>query len=135
MTELAETDGSFHVNRDAYLSIGFALSMARHDIGSQDPRSPLIWQHYGNLTGLPSLLIQGWVVSIERVVWRSDDRHEHMMEVRTADQLARPGKSTMVILIIEKPPETKHLYNRTNRATHRGNSYSGRDVFFIVVKG
>jgi hypothetical protein len=37
-------------------------------------------------------------------------------------------------MVMEETPGTKHLYNRINRATHRGNLDSSRDVFFLMVK-
>src|SRR5574341_2130342 len=58
MTDLAGTGESFNTNKDPLLTARFALSMARHYAGNQDPRLPLISPHYGNLTGLPPLLIQ-----------------------------------------------------------------------------
>jgi hypothetical protein len=39
------------------------------------------------------------------------------------------------MLLIESPSGTKRLYNGIDRATHRGNLYSSRDVFFLTVKG
>jgi hypothetical protein len=41
----------------------------------------------------------------------------------------------MVMLVVEEPPGTKHLYNRIDRATHRGTLDSSRDLFFLTVKG
>ena len=57
MTDLAGTGESFKTNKDPLLTARFALSMARHYVGNQDPCLPLISPHYGNLSGLPRLLI------------------------------------------------------------------------------
>lgn len=57
MTDLAGTGESFSTNKDPLLTARFALSMARYYAGNQDPRLPLISPHYGNLGGLPPLLI------------------------------------------------------------------------------
>jgi len=57
MTDLAATGESFWKNRDALLTTKLVLSMAGHYIGSQDAHLPMISPHYGNLEGLPPLLI------------------------------------------------------------------------------
>lgn len=57
MTDLATTGDSFNTNKDPILSTQFASTMARHYAGNQDPRLPLISPHYGDLRGLPPLLI------------------------------------------------------------------------------
>ncbi|MHB1356942.1 MAG: alpha/beta hydrolase [Anaerolineae bacterium] len=57
MTDLACTGASFYSHKDVLLSSGFAQTMARHYTGSHDPRLHLISPHYGNLIGLPPLLI------------------------------------------------------------------------------
>jgi hypothetical protein len=41
----------------------------------------------------------------------------------------------MLMLVMEEPRGAKHLYNKINRAIHRGNLDSSRDVFFLTVKG
>jgi len=58
MTDLACTGRTFNTNKDALLTAEFALSMSRHYIGTQDACLPLISPHYGDMTGLPPLLIQ-----------------------------------------------------------------------------
>lgn len=57
MTDLAFTGRSFHTPKDALLSAEFARSMSRLYVGNHDARSPLISPHYGDMTGLPPLLI------------------------------------------------------------------------------
>ena len=57
MTDLAGTGETLHRNKDVLLTAEFALSMARHYIGTQDACLPLISPHYGDMTGLPPLLI------------------------------------------------------------------------------
>jgi epsilon-lactone hydrolase len=57
MTDLACTGETFYTRKDAVLSSAFALRMAHHYYGVNDPRLPLISPHYGKLTGLPPLLI------------------------------------------------------------------------------
>jgi monoterpene epsilon-lactone hydrolase len=58
MTDLAGTGESFSRGRDALLTVESAMSMAKAYGGDQDPRSPLISPNYGNLAGLPPLLVQ-----------------------------------------------------------------------------
>lgn len=59
MADLTCTGETFHSGGDALLTAGFALSMARHYSGAEDdPRLPLLSPLYGNLEGLPPLLIQ-----------------------------------------------------------------------------
>jgi len=59
MTDLLGTGDSFtRQKRDALLSAEGALEMARAYYAENDPRLPLISPHYGDLTGLPPLLIQ-----------------------------------------------------------------------------
>jgi epsilon-lactone hydrolase len=58
MTDLAGTGESFRIKQDPVLTVTFALNMARHYAGSQDPHLPLLSPHYGDLRGLPPLLIQ-----------------------------------------------------------------------------
>jgi len=58
MTDLACTGETFHANRDALLTAEFAASMARYYRGERDPCLPLISPHYGDMRGLPPLLIQ-----------------------------------------------------------------------------
>ena len=57
MTDLACTGETFHTNKDVLLTAKFALLMSRHYVGNEDPRSPLISPHYGNMMGLPPLLV------------------------------------------------------------------------------
>lgn len=57
LTDLAFTGDSFNSRKDALLSARFAQTMARHYAGSLDPRLPLISPHYGDLSGLPPMLI------------------------------------------------------------------------------
>src|SRR5574341_230203 len=58
MTDLLGTGESFRIKQDPALTLTFALTMARHYAGSQDLHSPLLSPHYGDLRGLPPLLIQ-----------------------------------------------------------------------------
>jgi acetyl esterase/lipase len=58
MTDLAGTGESFRTNSDPALKMIFALTMARHYAGTADLCSPLLSPHYGDLHGLPPLLIQ-----------------------------------------------------------------------------
>jgi monoterpene epsilon-lactone hydrolase len=57
MTDLAFTGRSYHTQKDVLLTEEFARSMSRHYLGNQDVCNPLISPHYGDLTGLPPLLI------------------------------------------------------------------------------
>ena len=57
MTDLAGTGESFNTRKDAMLTTRTALFFARQYYGDQDPRLPLISPHYGDLSGLPPLLI------------------------------------------------------------------------------
>ncbi len=57
MTDLACTGESFNTRKDALLSTQAASFFARQYVGDQDPRLPLISPHYGDLRGLPPLLI------------------------------------------------------------------------------
>src|SRR5574341_1048208 len=59
MTDLAGTGESFRIKHDPTLAVKFALIMARHYAGNQDLRLPLLSPHYGDLRGLPPLLIHG----------------------------------------------------------------------------
>ncbi len=58
MTDLAGTGQSFNTHNDALLTTKLALFFARQYVGDQDPRLPVISPHYGDLSGLPPLLIQ-----------------------------------------------------------------------------
>lgn len=49
---------SFRTTQDLALTARFALTMARHYAGNQDLRLALLSPHYGDLHGLPPLLIQ-----------------------------------------------------------------------------
>jgi acetyl esterase/lipase len=57
MTDLLGTGASFRTNKDPVVTAEFALMMARHYAGSHDKRSPLLSPYYGDLRGLPPLLI------------------------------------------------------------------------------
>lgn len=57
MTDLTGSGETLHTNKDVLLTPKFALSMSRYYIGNQDARLPLISPHYGDMTGLPPLLI------------------------------------------------------------------------------
>jgi acetyl esterase/lipase len=57
MTDLAGTGESFNAGKDPLLTARFALWMAGCYAGRQDPHLPLISPHYGELAGLPPLLI------------------------------------------------------------------------------
>jgi len=58
MTDLAGTGESFRIKQDPAQTVIFVLTMARHYAGDHDLRLPLLSPHYGNLRGLPPLLIQ-----------------------------------------------------------------------------
>lgn len=58
MTDLACTGDSFRSDGDALLSAAFARENAARYYGSNDPTHPLISPLYGDLSGLPPLLIQ-----------------------------------------------------------------------------
>jgi monoterpene epsilon-lactone hydrolase len=58
ITDLTGTGDSFTIKNDPAASATFALSMARQYAGNQDMRAPLLSPHYGDLRGLPPLLIQ-----------------------------------------------------------------------------
>jgi acetyl esterase/lipase len=57
MTDLEGTGESFRTKKDPALTAEFALLMARHYAGEQDPRLPLLSPYHGDLRGLPPLLI------------------------------------------------------------------------------
>jgi acetyl esterase/lipase len=57
MTDLAGTGESFRIKRDPALTFSFALTMARRYAGNHDLCLPLLSPHYGDLRGLPPLLI------------------------------------------------------------------------------
>jgi acetyl esterase/lipase len=57
VTDLTFSGKSHQKNRDALLTTDFLQSAARHYIGSHDPSTPLISPHFGNMTGLPPLLV------------------------------------------------------------------------------
>jgi epsilon-lactone hydrolase len=57
MTDLEGTGESFRTKKDPAQTAEFALAMARHYAGKQDLRLPLLSPHYGDLRGLPPLLI------------------------------------------------------------------------------
>jgi acetyl esterase/lipase len=57
MTDLLGTGESFRTDKDPVLTAAFALKMAGHYTGGRDPRSPLLSPFYGDLRGLPPLLI------------------------------------------------------------------------------
>ena len=56
-TDLAGTGESFWTIKDPVITPEFVLAMRRHYAGNLDLRSPLISPHYGDLHGLPPLLI------------------------------------------------------------------------------
>ena len=57
MTDLAFNGNSYYTQKDALLTAEFARSMSSHYVGDQDVYNPLISPHYGDLKGLPPLLI------------------------------------------------------------------------------
>jgi acetyl esterase/lipase len=57
MTDLAFTGKSYDTQKDALLTAEIARSMSSHYVGNQDVYNPLISPHYGDLKGLPPLLI------------------------------------------------------------------------------
>jgi len=58
LTDLAGTGESFLTKQDPASSGKFVLTNALHYAGNQDLRLPLLSPHYGDLRGLPPLLIQ-----------------------------------------------------------------------------
>src|SRR4030095_9095699 len=58
LTDLEGTGESFLTKQDPALSNKLVLTNARHYAGDQDLRLPLLSPHYGDLRGLPPLLIQ-----------------------------------------------------------------------------
>ena len=58
VTDLACTGETFQTKKDPGLTTSFVSTMIKHYIGSQDPLQPLISPLYGNLAGLPPLLMQ-----------------------------------------------------------------------------
>jgi acetyl esterase/lipase len=58
MTDLACTGDSFARHDDPMLDAGFVAGMARHYVGTLDPRLPAISPHYGSFSSLPPLLVQ-----------------------------------------------------------------------------
>jgi acetyl esterase/lipase len=58
ITDLEGTGDSFTTKNDPAASSALALSMATQYAGNQDMRAPLLSPHYGDLRGLPPLLIQ-----------------------------------------------------------------------------
>jgi epsilon-lactone hydrolase len=57
MTDLAFTGRNYHSPKDSLLTAEFARSMSRLYVGNRDARFPLISPHYGDMIGLPPLLI------------------------------------------------------------------------------
>jgi acetyl esterase/lipase len=57
LTDLAFTSRSCQTQKDALLTAEFVRSMSSHYVGNEDVYNPLISPHYGNLAGLPPLLI------------------------------------------------------------------------------
>ena len=57
MTDLAFTGEHFYTRKDALLTAEFVRSMAIHYVGGQDVYNPLISPLYGDLKGLPPLLV------------------------------------------------------------------------------
>ena len=58
VSDLTENSDAFSNKRDALLSSEFAYVMSRHYIQRINPEQPLISPRYGDLAGLPPLLIQ-----------------------------------------------------------------------------
>ena len=56
-TDLEGTGESFWTKKDPLQTPEFVLAMVRHYASGQDLRSPLLSPHYGDLRGLPPLLI------------------------------------------------------------------------------
>jgi acetyl esterase/lipase len=56
-TDLEGTGESFWTKKDPAVTPEFVLAMVRHYASGQDLRSPLLSPHYGDLRGLPPLLI------------------------------------------------------------------------------
>jgi monoterpene epsilon-lactone hydrolase len=58
ITDLTGSGESLRIDKDPAVTAAFALSMARHYAGTQDPRVPLLSPQCGDMRGLPPLLIQ-----------------------------------------------------------------------------
>jgi monoterpene epsilon-lactone hydrolase len=58
ITDLLATGESFRTKQDPAQTAAFVLAMARHYAGNQDLHLPLLSPYYGDLRGLPPLLIQ-----------------------------------------------------------------------------
>ena len=58
ITDLLATGESFRIKQDPAQTATFVLTMARHYAGNQDLHLLLLSPHYGDLSGLPPLLIQ-----------------------------------------------------------------------------
>ena len=58
MIDLLATGESFGAGGDALLDAGFAMENVRRYLGGADPRDPRASPYYGDLSGLPPLLVQ-----------------------------------------------------------------------------
>ncbi|MDZ7722621.1 MAG: alpha/beta hydrolase [candidate division KSB1 bacterium] len=96
MTDLACTGETFHTNKDALLTSEFALSMSRKYAGNQNVRYPLISPHYGDLTGLPPILVQA-------------GKHEILLS--DAERLAENAGYAGVELTLTVWPKMWHLWH------------------------
>ena len=57
ITDLKATGESFWTKKDPMVTAKFVLDMVRYYAGDRDPHLPLLSPHYGDLRGLPPLLI------------------------------------------------------------------------------
>ena len=129
MTDLLATGESFRLNRDVALTDKFALTMARHYASDQDLHSPLISPYYGDLRGLPPLLIQVG----EDEILLSDAK-------RLADKIQAAGADvTLVIwpkmwhvwhLFVPSLPEAKQAVNEIGTFIGR---HLKRDQFVMLT--
>jgi acetyl esterase/lipase len=96
MLDLDGTGETFNTINDPLLTPKFALSMARHYVGDQDARSPLISPYYADLHGLPPLLLQ---VGAEEILLSDSTR------------FAEKARAAGVAVTLEVWPEMWHVWH------------------------
>ena len=101
LTDLEGTGESFRTKQDPALSGRFVLTTSRYYAGGQDLRLPLLSPHYGDLRGLPPLLIQV-----------GDDEILFSDAIRLADH-ARAADVNVNLVIWQKMWHGWHLFAPT----------------------
>ena len=96
MTDLALTGRNYHTQKDALLTVEFARSMSSHYVGSQDVFNPLISPQYGDLKGLPPLLIHAGEDEILKI---------------DAERLADKARHAGVDVILTVWPKMWHVWH------------------------